>query len=273
MGTLDTTNYIMEHESEGARIRNKTDLESTRSQLMMAGLERGMHCLDVGCASGAVSVEMARLADPGAVVGLDTSEQRLDQAEALAQEAGVSRILFRRGDAYQIPSEDDTFDFVWNRFLLEYLKDPGAAIREMKRVTKPGGTVVSADLDGNCLFHYPIEPRLERGLEKVMKILSASGFYPFVGRKLYHYYGQVGFSDIRVFMMPHHLIAGVPTENQRQNWYEKIETIRERVTDSSTVSEEMRSIARSFKELIDSPDTFTYITDNCSRHQVAFQAV
>ncbi|MFC1836257.1 class I SAM-dependent methyltransferase [Thermodesulfobacteriota bacterium] len=258
MDQFNDSNYIMEHESEGSRIRNKTDLEGTRSQLTMVGLKRGMNCLDVGCASGAVTVEMARMAAPGAVVGLDMSERRLHEAETLANEAGVPRIHFRKGNAYRIPLEDDKFDFVWNRFLLEYLEHPVTAIKEMKRVTKPGGTVVSADLDGNCLFHYPIEPQMERGLEKVIKMLSATGFDPYVGRKLYHYYRQVEFSNIRVFMMPHHLIAGEPTEDDRQNWYEKIETIRQKLTDSGSDVEELKSLAQSFRQLIDSPDTFTY---------------
>jgi ubiquinone/menaquinone biosynthesis C-methylase UbiE len=250
--------YLMEHDTEGSRIRHKTNLTAARSQLVMVGLQAGMSCLDVGCASGSVTVEMAKVAAPSSATGVDFSDQRLDEARLLAAESGVTNVEFRKGNAYDLPFANDTFDFVWARFVMEYLKDRVAAIREMKRVTKPGGKVICADLDGNCLFHYPIEPRLEAGLEKVMTLLAKTGFDPWVGRKLFHFFRVVGFSQITAHMMPHHLIAGIPSDVERRNWHEKVDTICEKLQDSIFDSEEMVSLAEGFKRLIDSPETFTY---------------
>ena len=250
--------YLMEHEGEGARIRDKTDLAAVRSQLSLAGLRPGMHCLDAGCASGAVTAEMAQIASPARVVGLDFSQPRLKEAEELARLTGTGNVEFRHGGIFDMPFEDGTFDFVWSRFVLEYLKDPTAAIREMKRVTKVGGLVVNADLDGNCLFHYPIDSELEKGLLKVTQLLSHAGFDSWVGRKLYHYYREVGFSDIKVAVMPYHVIAGEPTERERRNWHEKIETIRNKLTNVFPDRRQLDRLADGFRSLIDSPDTFTY---------------
>jgi ubiquinone/menaquinone biosynthesis C-methylase UbiE len=250
--------YLMEHQSEGARLRNKTDDAATRSQLLKVGLKAGMAALDVGCGSGSVTVAMGRIAAPGTAVGTDASDSRLEEARVVAGQSGVPNVAFRRGDAYCLPFQDNTFDFVWSRFLLEYLQEPIAAIREMKRVTKPGGLVVCADLDGNCLFHYPIDTQLEMGLRKVMSILADRGFDPWVGRKLYHFCRTVGFSHIDAHMVPHHLIAGTPCERERENWHRKIAILRENFLTVYPDNEEIDCLAERFTQLIDSPDTFTY---------------
>lgn len=248
----------MEHETEGARIRKKTNAEATRAQLMLAGLKPGMHALDVGCASGAATLEMARLADPATVVGLDGSAARLQEAMDLACSVGIRNVCFQRGNAMDLPFDSATFDFVWSRFLMEYLPDPLAAIREMRRTAKPGGLVAVADLDGNCLFHYPIEPNLEQGIEKVMRLPALKGFDPFVGRKLYHFFRRAGFSTITAHVQAHHVIAGIPTEGDRENWREKISTIRRALAGEAVDSDELDRLTDAFMKLIESPDTFTY---------------
>jgi ubiquinone/menaquinone biosynthesis C-methylase UbiE len=250
--------YLMEHRTEGTRVRDKTDAAAARSQLLTAGLEPGMTAMDLGCGSGAVTLEMGRITAPGITAGIDVSDGRLDEARSLAKQKVIHNVTFRQANVYSLPFEDNTFDFVWARFLLEYLKDPVVAISEMKRVTKPGGLVVSADLDGNCLFHYPIDPRLEEGIQKVMRLLVSTGFDPWVGRKLYHFYRTVEFSEIKVHMFPHHLIAGAPCDRERNNWRRKIDTLHEKLSPVFPDREELDWIAENFKSMIDSPETFTY---------------
>jgi ubiquinone/menaquinone biosynthesis C-methylase UbiE len=256
MNTEDS--YLMESETEGRRIFEKTDLEATRSQLILAGLRQGMNCLDVGCASGAATIELAALCAPGKVTGMDISQSHLSQAEKAANNKGTNNAIFMCGNVYSLPFEDNRFDFVWVRFLLEYLKEPLVAISEAKRVARPGGLVVCADLDGNCLFHYPISPRLDAGLNKVMAKLSETGFDPWVGRKLYHYYRVVGFSQISAQVFIHHLIAGEPCARERNNWHAKIDTLHTKLSDSFSNREESEYLLKGMKTLIDSPDTFTY---------------
>jgi len=250
--------YLMEHEQEGTRIREKTDPQATRAQLAMVGLESGMYALDVGCASGAVTMEMARMTEPATAVGLDISRERLKEAEMLAGQLKIPNVRFKQGLASEIPFDSDNFDFVWSRFLLEYMSDPVAVIKEMKRVAKPGAPVVSADLDGNCLFHYPIEPDLEAIIHKVMKALAKTGFDPWVGRKLYHYYRQAGFRDIKAFMVPHHLIAGAPTEQERLNWSRKLEIVKQGLAGTVAEKDSLDDLCDRFMRLIESPETFTY---------------
>ncbi len=253
-----TNRYIMESESEGERVRRKTDLEATRFQLNALGLTQGMHSLDVGCASGAVTLEMAKIAYPAKVIGIDRSEERIAEARTLAETKKIKNVEFVAGDVYELPFENNRFDFLWSRFLFEYLKKPVTALEEMKRISKKGGYVITGDLDGNALFHYPIESRLEQGLINVTRFLSEFGFDAYVGRKLFHYYQKAGFSEITPCMVPHHLIAGTPSISEIANWTEKTRTIRKNFGSIYPDKEELEFVLCGLEEMIKNPDTFTY---------------
>ena len=102
-----------------------------------AGLSPGDRVLDVACGTGAVARAAARrTGDPGSVVGLDMNEAMLEVARRVAPE-----IEWRQGDAGDLPFADDAFDTVLCQAALMFFPEPGAALREMARVAKPGGTV------------------------------------------------------------------------------------------------------------------------------------
>ncbi len=213
----------MESPCEGARIRQKTRSETTLEHLRLTGLGRGMSAIDVGCASGEVLREMARIVYPARVVGFDLSADRIEESRAIDAELGFTNVDYQQGDVAAMPFDDDRFDLVWSRFLFEYLPRPQEALAELKRIVRPGGKVVVADLDGNCTFNYPLDDDLAAGLDQIFRIIGQkTGFDPYVGRKLYSYFHQVGFEDIRVDALPYHLIAGPPAAEIREQWAEKI---------------------------------------------------
>ncbi len=250
--------YIMESSSEGRRILKKTDVKTTLQQLKNFGLRKGMHPLDVGCASGVTTIEMAKLVYPSPATGIDRSKERIREARILAEEKNIRNIEFYVGDVYSMPFPPKTFDFVWSRFLFEYLKEPVRALLEMKRVATVEGKVITGDLDGNSLFHYPIEPSLEKGLHDLISFLSGFGFDPFVGRKLFHYYRKAGFSQITPYLVPHHLIAGVPAARELDNWNEKRKTISNNFGRVHHDKEKLELILSDLDELVRDPDVFTY---------------
>lgn len=217
--------YLMEHPEEGLRMENR-DLDEAARHLAATGMRAGDRVLDAGCASGLLTRMMAELVAPGEAVGLDRSEDRVAMARARAAELGVQGVRFECGDLTALPFADGVFDVSFSRYTFEYLTDPGAALREMRRVTRPGGRVVVADLDGNGMFHHPIPPEIEKVLARLTGALSGAGFDPFIGRKLYHLFYQEGFRRIQVQAMPHHLIAGKATDSELENWATKLRTIR-----------------------------------------------
>jgi ubiquinone/menaquinone biosynthesis C-methylase UbiE len=73
------------------------------------------------------------------------------------EKRGLRNVGFRRGDVFELPFADGTFNVVWAKYLLQWLKEPKIALAELKRVTKPGGLIVSCNADRfvkRFLAHY-----------------------------------------------------------------------------------------------------------------------
>lgn len=125
----------------GARAKDWADYqEGTVRPVFEAVLERtrvgpGTRYLDAGCGSG-MAAEMAA-ARGAEVSGVDAAEAMLSIARSRVP-AGD----FRRGDLEELPFADETFDVVTGFNSLQYAGNPVAALREARRVTKPGGVVV-----------------------------------------------------------------------------------------------------------------------------------
>ncbi len=94
--------------------------------------------LDVGCGTGFGTEGLLQHVDT--VTGLDQSAHQLEKAYAKFGRAGPVR--FTRGDAERLPYRDDTFDVVWSSGSIEYWPNPVQALREIRRVAKPGGQVL-----------------------------------------------------------------------------------------------------------------------------------
>ena len=102
-----------------------------------AGVADGQRVLDVACGTGIVAGGAAgRVGESGAVVGLDLSEAMLSVARRVRPD-----LDWRQGDAAAMPLPDADFDVVVSQMALMFFPDPAAALREMRRVVRPQGTV------------------------------------------------------------------------------------------------------------------------------------
>jgi ubiquinone/menaquinone biosynthesis C-methylase UbiE len=214
--------YVMESPREGARLEVKTDPAASEQQLRTTGLQRNMQALDVGCGTGAVTRVMASIT-ARRVVGVDMSVSRLEQARKLAAASGLD-VRFVEGDAQRLPLPSSSFDYVWSRFLFEYLPEPERALAELARVAREGGIVVVADLDGQMERFYPLEASVRLDLLEAMRLLGEANFDPWVGRKLYHWFYRANLHDIRVRVLPYQVYAGGLPERDYKNWHEKLHT-------------------------------------------------
>jgi ubiquinone/menaquinone biosynthesis C-methylase UbiE len=102
------------------------------------------HVLDIACGPGLVSCAFAEKA--GQVTGLDMVPAMLERAEVLRQKKGLVNIAWKQGSATSLPFPDDSFDQVITRFSFHHYLDHLAALMEMKRVCKPSGFVMVADV-------------------------------------------------------------------------------------------------------------------------------
>lgn len=100
-----------------------------------AGMETARRVLEVGCGTGAILVN---LGTPAAIHALDREPVRLVEAHT-----HVPRALLTCGDALWLPYESGIFDITFCHFFLLWARDPLQALREIKRVTRPGGNLLA----------------------------------------------------------------------------------------------------------------------------------
>jgi SAM-dependent methyltransferase len=98
----------------------------------------GGRWLDVGCGTGALSQHILARHEPAALVGVDSSEGFVAHARAHIPD---QRAEFRVGDARELPVENGTFDATVSGLVLNFVPDQAKAVSEMRRATRPGGTV------------------------------------------------------------------------------------------------------------------------------------
>ncbi len=114
--------------------------EAQAAMLALASLKSGDHVLDVACGTGLVSFEAARaVGTNGYVLGIDLSGRMLDSAARRAREVRLSNCSFVRMDAETLDLPDAQYDVVLCGLGLMYMPHPERALREMRRVLRPGG--------------------------------------------------------------------------------------------------------------------------------------
>lgn len=121
-----------------------------------------MVLLDCGCATGSITVGLAKVVAPGQVTGVDISEIEIERAQVRAAEAGLTNIRFVVGNIYQLDFPNNSFDAVFSHNVLEHVAEPGRALREMYRVLNPGGVVGIRDTDMGGALLAPPDKRTEQ---------------------------------------------------------------------------------------------------------------
>lgn len=249
--------YIMDSINEGRRIEGKTNFDLTISQLQWAGLKPGDEILDLGCAAGTTSRIMGDLVgSQGVVVGMDISEERLLEAQNNYENPDWVSYQVAQGKA--INYEDNFFDISWSRFLFEYLRDPEFTLNEMIRVTKPGGTVIVSDLDGNCIWHDPFQEDLSLLIERAVEDLSRVGFDPLIGRKLFGLAKNTNLNNVVVQIQPYHQIAGEIHEEEKVLWEMKLKTVVQKLNELGWKKNETRKLYEGYMEHLLDANTFSY---------------
>ncbi|MEI8122128.1 MAG: bifunctional demethylmenaquinone methyltransferase/2-methoxy-6-polyprenyl-1,4-benzoquinol methylase UbiE [bacterium] len=138
--------------------------------------------LDVGCGTGEISLAVARHAPNAQVTAIDPSREMLHIAESKTIKAGLDgRIAYQTGDATALPFSHATFDGIVCAFCLRNITNRATALREMRRVLRPGGTLAILELTA------PLHP-----FPKAVHRLHTRRIIPLIGRLLsqgsaYHY--------------------------------------------------------------------------------------
>ena len=109
-----------------------------------AGIDGKVRVLDVGCGTGNLGFCLAQNFEILSVRGLDVSPAYIEHAKCRNSDA---RLSFEVGDACALPFPDASFDHAISMLTLQFIPQANLAVREMRRVTRPGGTVAAATWD------------------------------------------------------------------------------------------------------------------------------
>ena len=175
----------------------RAQLEPAHALMLdMVGLQPGDRALDVACGTGLVTFRMAEVVgERGAVVGTDISGEMVEAARRIAVERGVGNATFERSDAEELPFADETFDAAVCGLGLMYVPDPGRALREMRRLLRPGGGAAAAiwGTRRNCGWAeiFPITDA--RVASEVCPLFFHLGTQDMLART----FAAAGFTDIR----------------------------------------------------------------------------
>lgn len=143
-------------------------MTALRIQREIGGLRDGV-CLDLGCGSGQLAIELAKRTN-FKIVGLDIDGDHKPFFDKNVRAAGFqNRITFIQGDAQKLPFPDQSADVIVSRGTLIFIPDIGKCLKEVQRVLKPTGV---AFLGGRYLY-APGPDKLATG--KLREIVRASG--------------------------------------------------------------------------------------------------
>ncbi|MBC7277996.1 methyltransferase domain-containing protein [Nocardioides sp.] len=161
---------------------------------LLPHLEPEQRLLDVGAGPGTITLDLAgRVAR---VTATEIGEAEIELSRQAAESGGATNLDFRVEDVHALSIENDAYDVVHAHQVLQHVADPVQALREMRRVTRPGGIVAVRDSDYAGFVWWPESTELTEWLRLYRDAARANGGEPDAGRRLVSWARAAGFADI-----------------------------------------------------------------------------
>jgi len=158
----------------------------------------GSRVLEAGCGTGCQTCIVTSHSPGAEIVSVDISRTSLEMAQARLEDMGNPCHQFIGGDLFHLPFRESTFDHVFVCFVLEHLPDPVTALRALRGLLKPGGSITVIEGDhGSCYFH----PETRKALAAwhcLIDIQAITGGNSLIGRQLYPLLETAGYENIHV---------------------------------------------------------------------------
>ncbi len=262
MSDMSEDTYTHGHHESVLRSHRWRTAENSAAYLL-PHLRAGQDLLDVGCGPGNITLDLAARVAPGRVVGIDAALDVIETASEASDRP--EQVTFAVGDVYALDAADASFDVVHAHQVLQHLTDPVAALREMRRVLRPGGVVAVRDSDYASFTWAPDSPEIVRWNELYHQIARRNRAEPDAGRYLLGWAHAAGFTDVTTTSS-----TWTFADPDSRAWWGGVWA--DRVTQSAFATQaiaygysdlaELETIAAAFRRWADSPDGF-FLVPHC----------
>lgn len=187
-------------ELDRLRFQAKTGFGLEKKMFDLLGISSEKEIIDVGCGPAFFAGEVYNAYKPKKLHGLEISEHLIEIAKR--ENADNSSMSFTQGTVYDAPFEDNSFDLAYSRFVFQHLDQPQKGVNELKRIIRPGGTVIIEDIDDGLLFLEPAPASFEKVQSTSERMQKELGGDRMVGRKLFSMMQKAGFSKVKIHYLP-----------------------------------------------------------------------
>ena len=158
----------------------------------------GSTVLEAGCGVGAQTVTLAANSPQARITSIDISQDSVDQARRRIAESDLTHVTFQQADIFDLPFAPASFDHVFVCFVLEHLAQPIEALRILKALIAPGGTLTVIEGDHGSAYFHPDSVHARRAIACQVDLQRQSGGNANIGRALFPLLTAAGLSDIHV---------------------------------------------------------------------------
>jgi SAM-dependent methyltransferase len=191
--TADPNSYTHGHHESVLRSHQRRTLENSAAYLAPL-LRPESVLLDIGAGPGTITADFAeRVAH---VTATEIGEAELALSRQTAQQRGLTNMSFAVEDIHALSFPHETFDVVHAHQVLQHVANPVLALREMARVTRPGGLVAARDADYGGFLWYPDQPEIGQWIALYSTAARRNGGEPDAGRRLLTWARQAGWDNV-----------------------------------------------------------------------------
>lgn len=232
-------------------VHGYTEPESQRLAEQSVALEEILHhdvkfplgakVLEAGCGVGAQTAIMARRSPGARFSSLDMSPMSLAKAKERIVSLGLENVEFFQGNIYQPPFEPESFDAIFLCFVLEHLPDPVGGLRQLLKVLKPGGKIITIEGDHESTIFHPHSELAWRTIRCLIALQAATGADSLIGRRLYGLMDEAGIDRVQVTPCPVYVDYSRPELIKGftyQTYIAMVESVREEALDKGLMTKE-----------------------------------
>ena len=200
-GSYNIDNFTKNQKTEIIRLKSQVELFFNRELEIYQhlGMQDGTKVMECGCGPGYLLFNLANKFPKCTFLGLEIDSFLFEAFQKNISQYNIINVKAKQGSIYQTGEEDEYYDVIISRLVIEHLEKPHEALAELYRILKPGGKliIVSNDFEYHVLTN-PHIPELDMMYKAYCKSRIDEGGNPFIGRELPKYLQKLGAQQIQI---------------------------------------------------------------------------